>query len=461
LSFRSVDAETRPAKSESAIARTLLLAGFKLRWAAGNLLATLNAAWARRRLGQAGIEAFPAAQEFSALAAYKAIAQHRTVADRFSFTDPFYRRHDRARGSTTTVEGRGYINFASYDYLGLNGHPDVVAAAKAAIDEHGTSVSASRIVAGERPLHGQLEAALADLYQTETALTFVSGHATNVSTISALIDPGDLVLHDALAHNSLLVGIKLSGAKAFAFRHNDLDHLEQLLHAHRRAHRNVLIVVEGLYSMDGDIPDLPRLIVLKERFGAWLMIDEAHALGVLGARGHGIAEHFGIDPRRVDIWMGTLSKALASCGGYIAGSCALIEILKFRACGQVYSVGLSPPMAAAALAALRLLRAEPERASGVKTNGSAFLAAARARGLDTITSAGYAVVPVMVGDIVRAGRMTDRMFARGINVLPIIYPAVPLKAARLRFFITSQHTAEQIGQSVDILAEELQHLTAR
>ena len=188
------------------------------------------------------------------------------------------------------------------------------------------------------------------------------------------------------------------------------------------------------------------------------MVDEAHALGVLGKHGRGVAEHFDIDPREVDVWMGTLSKALSACGGYIAGSHELIEVLKFRAAGQVYSVGMSPPLAAAALAALQQLKAEPERVARLQANGALFLKEARARGLDTVTSEGYAIVPVMVGDIVRAGRITDRMLARGVNVLPIIYPAVPLKAARLRFFLTSEHTPEQIRSVVQITAEELRKL---
>jgi 8-amino-7-oxononanoate synthase len=452
------DVDTSEHQTENSISRALILAGLKLKWIVGDAVAALTRRLARSRLDHADTGAFPASQQFSDLPAYTSIIKHRAVADRFSFTDPFYRCHDRSRGSLTTIDGREYVNFASYDYLGLNGHPAVVAAAKAAIDEHGTSVSASRIVAGERPLHRQLEAALADLYETETAVAFVSGHATNVSTISTLLDSSDLILYDELAHNSLLTGIKLSNAKAFAFRHNDLDNLERLLRIHRRSSRNALIVVEGLYSMDGDVADLPKLVELKQRYGAWLMVDEAHALGVLGTRGRGLAEHFDVSSSQVDIWMGTLSKALAGCGGYIAGSHELVEALKFRASGQVYSVGMSPPVAAAALAALKLMNAEPERVARVRANGEAFLRAAKARGLDTVTSEGYAIVPIMVGDIIKAGRMTDRMLARGINVLPIIYPAVPLKAARLRFFITASHTDEQIQSAVAIATEELRRL---
>ncbi len=460
MSVRETDVDANDPHSESAIARFLILAGLKIKWLFADAASAWSGALARWRADDSDDGPFLPSQQFAELPAYTSVIKHRAVATRFNFTDPFYRCHDRSRGAMTTIDGQPYLNFASYDYLGLNGHPDVVAAAKAAIDEHGTSVSASRIVAGERPLHRQLEAALAELYETETAVTFVSGHATNVSTISTLLDSDDLIVYDELAHNSLLVGIKLSNAKAFAFRHNDLEDLERLLRIHRRSSRNALVVVEGLYSMDGDIADLPGLVAVKERYGAWLMVDEAHGLGVLGATGKGLAEHSGVDPKRVDIWMGTLSKALAGCGGYVAGNHELVEILKFRASGQVYSVGMSPPVAAAALASLQLMKAEPERVARLRANGTAFLQAAKAHGLDTVTSQGYAIVPIMVGDIVKAGRLTDRMLARGVNVLPIIYPAVPLKAARLRFFITSSHTREQIEETLQIVAEERRRVLA-
>jgi 8-amino-7-oxononanoate synthase len=397
-------------------------------------------------------------QRFDTLSGYTGVVKHRQIAERFGFSDPFYQCHTAAAAPYVVVDGRTMMNFSAYDYVGLNRHPDVSAAATAAIAQYGTSVSASRIVAGDIPLHRQLETALARHYQTEAALTFVSGHATNVSTIAALTEPGDLILHDELSHNSILVGAKLSGASVHAFRHNDLASLERLLRRERGRHNNTLIVVEGLYSMDGDTPDLAGLVALKKRYGAWLMVDEAHSLGVVGRTGHGIAEAAGIEPPEVDIWMGTLSKALASCGGYICGSKELIELLKFRAPGQVYSVGLSPPIAGAALAALKLLHAEPERVARLQANGRLFLAEARRLGLDTVTCEGYSICPVMVGDIVRAGRITDRMLARGYYVLPIIYPAVPLKAARLRFFLTSEHTPEHIQAALRVTAEELSKL---
>jgi 8-amino-7-oxononanoate synthase len=440
---------------DTAFGRALIISGLRIKFLVGDTVARLRGGWRRWRRRNTDGENFARSESFAGMASYTSIIKHRAVAERFSFTDPFYRCHDESMGAEISIDGRRFLSFASYDYLGLNRHPIVAQAAKAAIEQYGTSVSASRIVAGERPLHRELETALAELYGTESALTFVSGHATNISTIGTLTSADDLILYDELAHNSILVGAKLSGATAFGFRHNNLDSLERLLRKERSRHKNTLIVVEGLYSMDGDIPDLPRLIALKEHYGAWLMIDEAHALGVLGRRGKGIAEHFGIAPGRVDIWMGTLSKALAGCGGYIAGSRELVEILKFHAPGQVYSVGMSPPVAAAALASLALLKAEPERVARLQANGELFLKEAKSWGLDTVTSEGYAVVPIMVGDIVKAGRLTDRLLARGVNVLPIIYPAVPLKAARLRFFVTSSHTPEQIRSAVEITANEL------
>ncbi len=361
---------------------------------------------------------------------------------------PFFRCHDGLAGAETRIGGRVLLNFASYNYLGLNGHPTVVAAAKAAIDRYGISVSASRIVSGERAVHRDLEAALAELYQAEDCLTFVSGHATNVTVIGHLVGAGDAVVHDALAHNSIVQGARLSGAQRLSFPHNDLDALDRQLAGLRGRVPRVLVVAEGHYSMDGDILELPRLIEIIRRHGAYLMVDEAHSLGVLGSGGAGIAEHFGLDPREVDIWMGTLSKTLSACGGYIAANRDIVEYLRCSVPGFVYSVGLSPPLAAASLAALGVMRAEPERVARLNTNGQIFLSAAKAAGLNTGTSIGSAIVPVIVGSSIGASRAADLLFRLGINVQPILYPAVPERAARLRFFLSSLHTPAQIARAV-------------
>jgi 8-amino-7-oxononanoate synthase len=317
------------------------------------------------------------------------------------------------------------------------------------------------LVAGERMVHRELERELANFYGADACLAFVSGHATNISTIGMLMSPEDLIVQDELMHNSAIVGAKLSRATSINFRHNDLDDLEKVLRENRANHKNALIVAEGLYSMDGDFPDLPRLVEIKKHYGAWLMIDEAHSLGVMGKTGRGSFEHFGIDPRGVDIWMGTLSKTLGSCGGYICGTHDLIEILKYQAPGFVYSVGLSPPATAAALAALRILRSDPERVAKLQANGRFFVEEAKKAGLDTMTSAGFSVVPIMIGDPVRAVRLTDRLLDRGINALPIIHPAVPMKAARIRFFITSRHTQDQIRDTIKIVTEEMANVARR
>ena len=397
----------------------------------------------------------PKAASFKDHAHFHSIQKVRLLGATFGVGDPFFKAHDARLGATTLMNGTTFVNYGSYDYLGLNQTEEVAQAAKAAIDTYGTSVSASRIVAGERPIHAALERKIAEFYQAQAAITFVSGHATNVSTISTLMAAGDLILYDELVHNSAILGIKLSGATAKSFAHNDMNALERQFVELRSSYKNVLVVVEGLYSMDGDIPDLPRLIEIKSRFGAWLMIDEAHGLGVLGATGRGIAEHYGVAMNQVDIWMGTLSKTLGSCGGYIAGCRELIDILKYRASGFVFSVGLPPPAAAAALAALEVLMAEPERVAKLQANGALFLKEARARGLDTGTSIGAAVVPVITGDMIKAVKLTERLLARGINAMPIIPPAVQTKASRVRFFITSEHTPEQICRTVEIIGEEM------
>jgi len=398
---------------------------------------------------------------FSDLVAFQSIKKQRELANMFGLTNPFYHIHEGRLGATTVSDGRKLVNFASYDYLGLNQEPAVASAAKAAIEEMGTSVSASRVVAGERLLHQKLEKALADFYESEDCIAYVSGHATNVSTIEALMNPDDLIVHDSLMHNSGIMGAKLSRATTLPFRHNNLDDLEKVLKENRSKHKNALILTEGLYSMDGDFPDLPRLIEIKKRFGCWLMVDEAHSLGVLGKTGRGVAEHYGVDPRQVDLWMGTLSKTLSSCGGYICGHKDLIEVLKYHSPGFVYSVGLPPPGTAAALAALEVLKAEPDRVQRLRENGHFFLEEAKKAGLDTMTSAGYSVVPIMIGCSIRSVRLTERLLARGINALPIIHPAVPMKAARLRFFITSEHTQEQIRSTVEIVAAELSGIAKR
>jgi 8-amino-7-oxononanoate synthase len=398
---------------------------------------------------------------FATLPGYDELRLFRSIGQKFGLDNPYFRLHEARAGSQTRIAGKSILNFSSYDYLGLNEHPEVVQAAKAAIDRYGISASASRHVAGERPVHRALERALADHYGVEDCLVLVSGYATNLGVIGHLVGSKDLLVHDALSHNSIVMGGTLSGAARRSFAHNDLDSLDQMLAATRNKFERALIVVEGHYSMDGDYPDLPRLLEIKERHDAWLMVDEAHSLGVLGRRGYGIAEHFGIDPRRVDIWMGTLSKTLSGCGGYIAGCKELVDYLRLTVGVFVFSVGMPPVIAATAHKALEVLHREPERVARLQHNAAYFCSLAKARGLDLGTAAGTAVCPVMVGDSLPTVVLSQRLLERGVNALPVTHPAVPAKSSRLRFFVTAMHTRAQIETAIDVTTEELANVRER
>jgi polyketide synthase PksN len=367
---------------------------------------------------------------------------------------PTFRVHQGITGNTAIIDGRELINYANYNYLGLSGHPAVSQAAQEAILRYGTSVSASRIASGEKPVHRELERALAAWIGTDDCVVFPGGHATNVTTIGHLFRPDDVVFYDMLIHDSIRQGISLSGAQQQAFPHNDWQTLDRVLHTVRRRYQRALIVVEGIYSADGDMPDLPHFIEVKQRHKAFLMVDEAHSIGVLGTHGRGISEHFGIDPDKVDIWMGTLSKSLASAGGYIAGSHALIEYLKYTAPGFVYSAGMTPSNTAAALAALRQLANEPERVALLQANAIRFLALAREHGLNTGLSQGTQIIPIIIGSSGQTVHLSNLLFQHGINVPPMIYPAVEESAARLRFFITSTHTEEQLKYTIDTVTAQ-------
>ncbi|MCB9957492.1 MAG: aminotransferase class I/II-fold pyridoxal phosphate-dependent enzyme [Rhodospirillaceae bacterium] len=374
---------------------------------------------------------------------------------------PYFRHMEGRAGPVMEVEGRQCLNFASYDYLGLNGDPRIRDAVMDAVDRYGTTVSGSRMVAGERDLHAELESELAALYGCEAALTFVSGHATGVSVLSCLFGPHDLICHDALAHNCLVKGAEASGARRVAFPHNDWQAVDDLLTEHRGSFRRVVIVIEGLYSMDGDAPDLHRFIELKQRHDALLMVDEAHALGVLGATGRGIGELAGVPGTAVDIWMGTLSKALCSAGGYIAGSQDLITLLKYLAPAFVYSVGLPPPATAAALAALRLMLAEPERVTRLDALSRHFTEIAAGHGFDLGYGGGHAIVPVITADSAAALKLSQALLEHGINVVPATYPGVEEGRARLRFFLSAAHSEAQVDQALTELRALAQRIAPR
>ena len=406
---------------------------------------------ARRREGQEA-QAVADPRGFGAVQNVKDWELVRDAMDALGIESPFFRTHEGRAGAHTIIAARELVNFGSYDYLGLNGDPRLHAAAAEAMARYGISASASRLVSGERPVHAEFERKLAAHYGAEAALAFVSGHATNVTVIGHLMGPRDLILHDAAIHNSCVEGARLSGARRVPFAHNDLASAARELKAARRGAGRALILVEGHYSMDGDVPDLAGFVRLAREYDAWLMVDDAHGLGVVGATGKGVFEVAGVDPSDVDIWMGTLSKTLCACGGYIAAKAELVDWLRHTAPGFVYSVGLPPVLAASALEALRILHAEPWRVAKLQANARLFRDLCRARGLDTGASAGLGIVPVVFGSSVRAARVSAALMKRGVNALPIVFPAVPEGAARLRFFLSAEHSGEDVRRAVEALA---------
>ncbi len=342
------------------------------------------------------------------------------------------------------------IMLGSYSYLDLNRHPAIERAASDALRRYGTGTLGARLLAGTLDIHRALEARISRLKGTEAAALFSSGYMANVSAIGCLVGRHDTVICDKLDHASIVDGCQLSQAKLQRFRHNDMDHLEQLLAGCDRAHKR-LVIVDGVYSMDGDIANLPEISRLCRQHGAWLMVDEAHSFGVLGETGRGIEEHFGLPSDTVDVKMGTLSKAIPSSGAYIAGSARLIRYLAHQARGFIYSGALTPIAVASALAALSLLEAEPERVRRLRRNTEFFTQQLRANGLSFMNST-TPIIPIVCGSNDRAHLLANYCQHRGVYVQAIPHPVVPEGKARLRVSISAGHRREDLNHCVAVLA---------
>jgi len=349
-------------------------------------------------------------------------------------------------GARVTVGGREMLMFASYCYLGLLGHPRIDAAAQAAIARFGSGTHGVRILAGTLTLHEELEATIAAFKETAAAIVYSSGYVTNLTTISALMGRNDVVICDKWNHASIVDGCLLSQAKFVRFRHNDMAPLERCL-AKVPAHVGKLLVVDAVFSMDGDIINLPAVVHLCRQYGARLMVDEAHSLGVLGATGRGIEEHFGLEGA-VDIKMGTLSKTIPSVGGYIAADQDTVTYLKHTARGFVFSAALPPAAVAAAQAAFEVMQAEPERVARLQRNVELFIGGLQARGFNTGNSE-TPIVPVICGEDQRALLMARLLHDEGIFVLPVLPPAVPAGTSRLRANVTAAHSEADIAYALD------------
>ena len=354
-------------------------------------------------------------------------------------------------GHVNIVNHGEMIMLGGYSYLGLIGHPKINAAAKAAVDKYGTGTYGVRLLAGTLELHNELEDRIAKFKQAEAAITMSSGYVTNLATISSLLRKGDTVICDKLNHASIVDGCLLAMAKFVRFRHNDMEHLERRL---KEANPNgrKLVIADAVFSMDGDIIDLPGMVEVCKKYGAYLMIDEAHSVGVIGKTGHGIEEHFGLPPDCVDIKMGTLSKTIPSAGGYVAGNKDLINFLKHEARAFIFSAAIPPASAGAAMAAFDVIEEEQWRVEKIQTNYKRFA--------DKLKSAGFnllftetAIVPVVCGSTPAAASLAKYCRDRDIFVQAIISPVVPEGLARLRACISAAHTLDDIDYCANVIID--------
>jgi len=351
-------------------------------------------------------------------------------------------------GARVLVNGREMGMFASYSYLGLIGHPRINAAAKAAVDRYGTGTHGVRTLAGTLKLHYELEETIAEFKHAEAAITYTSGYATNLAVISTLMGRGDYVISDKLNHASIVDGCLMSGAEFRRFRHNEMDDLEHRL---QQVPNGVakLVVADAVFSMDGDVIDFPRMVALCKKYNTWLMIDEAHSLGVLGKTGRGIEEHFDLW-NSIDIKMGTLSKTIPSVGGYVAGKKELIQYLRHASRAYIFSAALPPAQAGAAKEAFKVILDEPWRIEKVRANADQFIQGLKKRGFDTLLTS-TAIVPVLCGTDERAFAMTREAQHHDVFVLPVVSPAVPEGLSRLRATVTAAHEPQEIEYAMDVM----------
>lgn len=351
-------------------------------------------------------------------------------------------------GSKVIVSGREMGMYASYSYLGLVGHPRINAAAKAAIDKFGTGTHGVRTLAGSLTLHRELEETIANFKHAEDAITYTSGYVTNLTVISTMMGRGDFVISDKLNHASIVDGCLMSGAEFRRFKHNDMQDLERRLQQ-IPADATRLVIADAVFSMDGDVIDLPRMVDLCRKYKAYLMIDEAHSVGVLGKTGRGIEEYYDMWGS-VDIKMGTLSKTIPSVGGYVAGKQELIDFLRHGSRAYIFSAALPPAQAAAANEAFKVILDEPWRIEKLNTNTKQFISGLKGMGFDTMLTT-TAIVPVLCGTDDRAYALTQAAQRNDVFVLPVVSPAVPEGLSRLRATVLASHESTEIQRAMDVI----------
>lgn len=357
----------------------------------------------------------------------------------------------RLRGAEIELDGSPAIDFSSNDYLGLATDARLIGAAQRAMRDHGVGAGASRLISGNNPEHGALERDLADFFGAQSALSFSTGYAANVGTITALMGRHDVIFSDALNHASLIDGCRLSNAAVYVYPHADVAALRRLLGAQRATGRRALIVTDGLFSMDGDLAPLPDLVSLARDFDAWTYVDDAHAAGVLGENGRGTPELLGVEGE-IDVLVGTLGKAFGAAGAYVLGSPLLRQVLINRARSFVFSTGPLPAQASAARAAISIARAEPERRQRAAENARHLRAALRERRVANVAGGTVHIVPVEIGSAAATIELGAKLAALGFLVGAVRPPTVPDGSSRLRISVTAAHTPELIDSFAVVLA---------
>ncbi len=359
---------------------------------------------------------------------------------------PYFKPISKAEDTVVMIEGRERIMMGSNNYLGLTHHPRVLEAAKRALEQFGSGCTGSRFLNGTLALHEDLEARLALFFGKEAALVFSTGYGANLGLISGLIGRGDVVMVDKLDHASILDGAKLSYGETARFNHGNLDHLERKLQ--KESSRSVMIIVDGVYSMEGDIADVPGLVRLAQQYGAALAIDDAHAVGVLGPKGDGTAAHFGM-VNDVDVTVGTFSKSLASIGGFVAAEEDVIHYLKHHSRPLIFTAALPPANTAGVLAALDIMIEEPERRDRLWENTHRFQEGCRSLGFN-IGPSKTPIIPILIGEMEHMFVFWRKVFDAGVFTNPVVPPAVPPDRCRLRVSLMATHTTDQIESVLEI-----------
>ncbi len=347
---------------------------------------------------------------------------------------------ESGQASKVVIDGREVILLSSNNYLGLANHPKIKEAAKEAIDKYGAGSGAARLISGNCILYKELEERIAEFKNTEAALVFGSGYLANIGILSTVVEEGDLILSDELNHASIIDGCRLSRAEKTIYRHKDTRHVEEILSKNKR--RRILIVTEGVFSMDGDIAPLPEIIALAKRYSAMVMVDDAHGTGVLGKKGKGTAEHFGIE-KGIDIHMGTLGKALGAYGAYAAGDKGLIEFLINKARGFIFTTALPPSVLASAIKAIEILEEEPHLIKKLWENRDYLVNGLKSLGFDTM-GCETPIIPILIGKAEKALKMSDGLFEQGVYAPAIRPPTVPEDTCRLRLTVMAAHTKEEL-----------------